>query len=192
MGISKNVVAKYMVAVYKKLGMKPGKKIGTRFQGLEHKKPEVAAAALVAATDPWLDNWKQKLDEANRLLKEAGIPDKVSEAMMKRLRVKYAGATYSVKDLRTKDILEMMGKKIDLCGFYLDDKVMAEASARDIMLGMSALIEKRNLLRGEPTAIVSDLERKKVHELMPLLIAEVRRRGLTVEGQVTEKTVESV
>ena len=73
---------------------------------------------------------------------------------------------------------------------FFDDKVMAEASARDIMLGIGVMIEKRNLLRGEPTAIISDHERKKLHELLPALIAESKRRGITVEGTVTTKTEE--
>ena len=66
---------------------------------------------------------------------------------------------------------------------------MAEASARDLMLGMSALVEKRQLLRGEPTQIISDLERKRLTELLPLLSFEMQRRGITYDGQVTQKVV---
>ncbi len=45
------------------------------------------------------------------------------------------------------------------------------------------MVEKRQLLRGEATVIVSDLERKKLNELLPLLIAEGQRRGITIEGE---------
>ncbi len=71
---------------------------------------------------------------------------------------------------------------------YLDDKVAGEASARDLAMGISQLVEKQQLLRGMPTAITSDLERKKMLELAPLLIAEAQRRGITIEGQVREVT----
>jgi hypothetical protein len=54
------------------------------------------------------------------------------------------------------------------------------------------MIEKRQLLRGEPTQIISDAERKKLHELLPLAIAEAQRRGLTLDGQVTERIIERV
>jgi hypothetical protein len=189
MGISVPVVSKTLHAVYRKLGFQKRPGYQPR-PGIEMREPEVAAAAIEAAADPWARSMNQAIEKANEQLKLAGLPEKVNVALVKRLRVKYANAVYAAKDLRTKEILEMLGRKIDLAAFYLDDKVMAEAPARDIMLGMTALIEKRNLLRGEPTQIISDHERAKIHELVPKLLEEARRRGLTVDGTVTEKVVE--
>lgn len=183
-GISAPVVNKTLVVAYKKLGLSK-KQRPPQAKGAEIRNPELAAAALEAASDPWSESRRKAIERVNSQLKELGIPDKVSEALVKRLKVKYAGAVYAAKELRTAEILEMLGRKIDLCAFYLDDKVLSEASARDIMLGMTALVEKRNLLRGEATVIVSDLERKKLHEMMPLLIAEGQRRGITIEGTAT-------
>jgi len=190
MGISVPVVSKTLAVVYRKLGFP--KRPGSRLRLTELQQPEVAAAAIEAAADPWADTMKQAIDKANEQLKLAGLPAKVTESLVRRLRVKYCNAVYAAKDLRTKEILEMLGKKIDLAAFYLDDKVMAEASARDIMLGMTALVEKRNLLRGEPTQIISDHERAKIHELVPKLLEEARRRGLTIEGEVTGKVISAV
>jgi len=183
-GISQPVVSKTLQACYRKLGMKKGERPGI---GAEFRQPEVAAAAIMAASDPWLDRKKEAIDAVNKQLQAAGLPAKVSESLVKRLASKYAGAVYATKELRTAEILEMLGKKIDLAAFYLDDKVMGEASARDIMLGMTALIEKRNLLRGEPTQIISDADRKKLHELMPALLAEAKRReAVTVDSKTGE------
>lgn len=187
MGISKPVYSKTLQAAYRKLGWKKGHE---NSNVAEVKKPEVAAAAIEAAADPAAETQKAAIERVNAQLKAAGVPDRVSDALLRRLRVKYANAVTATRELRTNEILEMLGKKIDLAAFYLDDKVMAEASARDIMLGIGVLVEKRNLLRGEPTAIISDHERKKLHELLPALLEEGRRRAaLTVEGQVTEKTI---
>ena len=86
----------------------------------------------------------------------------------------------------------MCEEKLHMIRHYMDDKTMAEASARDLGLIAGVLIEKRQLLRGEPTQIISDHERRKIHELMPELVAEAKRRGLTVDGQVLEKTVSPV
>lgn len=188
LGISRPVVSKTLCAVYRKLGLRK-KDRPNLTNGIEHSQPEVAAAAIDAAADPTAFTMKEAVERVNEQLKAAGLPAKVSESLIRRLRVKYANAVMATRELRTAEILEMLGKKIDLAAFYLDDKVMAEASARDIMLGLGVLIEKRNLLRGEPTAIVSDHERKKLHELLPLMIAEAQRRGLTVEGEVTAKEV---
>jgi len=185
LGISRPVVSKTLGACYKKLGIR--KK--DRLRGTVLTNPELAAAAIDAAADPTAFTAQQAIDRVNEQLKAAGLPAKVNHALIRRLRVKYANAVMATRELRTTEILEMLGKKIDLAAFYLDDKVMAEASARDIMLGLGVLIEKRNLLRGEPTAIVSDHERKKLHELLPLMIAEAQRRGITVDGQVTSKEV---
>lgn len=184
-GISRPVVSKTLQACYKKLGWKKGERPNTNTA--EYKNPDVAVAGILAASDPWSERKKEAIDRVNKELQAAGLPAKVSEALVKRLATKYAGVVYAARELRTNEILEMLGKKIDLAAFYLDDKVLGEASARDIMLGMTAMIEKRNLLRGEPTAIISDADRKKLHELMPALLAEAKRReAVTVDSKTGE------
>lgn len=184
LGISRPVVNKTMQVVYRKLGISKGKGHGISGEktSLEAKKPEVAAVAIDSLADPF-----GRVQEA---MAAAGLPEKVSTAVLRRLRVKYSGAISEVKSLKTQEILDLLGKKIDMGLQYLDDKVFSEASARDIMLGLGVMIEKRQLLRGEPTQIISNDDRRKLHELLPALIAEGRRRGITVEGTVTEKTVE--
>ena len=188
LGISTPVVNKTLGVCYRKLGLSKRQRpeITT---GIEHRNPEIAAAAIQAAADPSAPSLTEAINRVNAQLKAAGLPDKVSERLIRRLRVKYADAITATRELKTNEILQMLGNKIDLAAYYLDDKVMAEASARDIMLGLGVLIEKRNLLKGEATAIISHHERKHLHELMPLLIAEGQRRGITVEGHVTAKEV---
>lgn len=175
-GCSNSVICKRLQRIYRMLGHRPGpgeNVAGRAKTGVEHRDPEAAAAMIDAASDPLV-----KVKDA---LKVAGLPDRVSEAMLKRLRVKFFGAVHEVKALKTAEIVRTIEEKIDMIRFYLDDKVMAEASARDLMLGFGVLVEKRQLLRGEPTQIVSDHERKKINELVPLLIQEARRRGRTID-----------
>lgn len=177
LGISEPVVSKTITAINKKLGVKvaPGNK------PVEIANPEKAAAILDAGTEPLL-----KVSEA---MIAAGLPEKVRDSLLRRLKSKYYGVVTEVRNLKTQEILDMLGKNIHRALTYMDDKVMAEASFRDLALGTTAMIEKRALLRGEPTQIVSDHERKKLHELLPALIAEGQRRGITLEGTVMEKTV---
>ena len=181
LGISKPVVNKYVQTCRKKLGIKMSR---NEIKTAEHKNPPLAAAVLDVATEP------QGLQKIRDALREAGLPLATAEALLKRIRVKYYGLVTEVRNLKTQEILDLLGQKIHLALTYMDDKVFSEASFRDLALGTTAMIEKRQLLRGEPTAIISDAERAKLHELLPLAIAEARRRGLTIEGQVTEKTVE--
>lgn len=181
LGISEPLVSKTLQTVRKKLGIvkQPGG------QGLEETNPERFAAVLDAATEP-----EAKLASIRAMFKEFGLPVAASEAVLRRIRQKYFGAVEATRSLKSAEIVDALNNKIDLALRYMDDKTMAEASFRDLALGTSAMIEKRQLLRGEPTQIVSDAERAKLHELAPALMAEMRRRGLTVEGVVTEKVVE--
>lgn len=181
MGISWPVVGKTLKAVYKKLGLtKPAGQTVTG--GSEYKTPEKFAAVMDAATDP--------LNKLSDALRDAGVPPGAATAILKRIRVKFYGAMTEVRNLKKLELDEMLGKKIHLLLSYIDDKVAAEASARDLSMGVAQLIEKQQLIRGEPTQIVSDHERKKLHELLPLAIAEARRRGLVVDGQVTGRSLE--
>jgi hypothetical protein len=109
---------------------------------------------------------------------------------MRRIRQKYFGVVEATRSLKSGEIVDALNHRIDLALRYMDDKTMSEASFRDLALGTTAMIEKRQLLRGEPTSIISDADRMKLHELLPRAIAEAQRRGLTTEGQVTEKVLE--
>lgn len=183
LGISKPVVSKTLQAVYRKLGLKKEQRGHEVKQATEFKNPEKAAAIVDALTDP--------LEKVKDALVAAGFPGKVSDSVLRRLRVKYFGAITEVKAFKTQELVRMCEEKLGMINHYLDDKVMAEASARDLGLMAGVLIEKRQLLRGEPTQIISNDDRKKLHELLPALIAEGnRRRGITVQGEVTERTLE--
>lgn len=184
LGISEPVVNKTITVIRKKLGETSKMKSGRL--PLEVCNPEKAAALIDGATEP------EGLQKVRDAMRDAGLPEAVKTSLLRRLKVKYFGAVTEIRNLKTQEILDMMGKKIHLALSYMDDKVMAEASFRDLALGATAMIEKRALLRGEPTQIVSDLERKKLHELLPALLAEANRRGVTIPGTVTEKIVESV
>ncbi len=181
LSISVSYISHTLMRIRKKLGVKA---VPCGQKPLEVTNPEKAAAILDALSeaDPYV-----KISEA---FQAAGLPPQVKQALLRRLRVKYNGEITELKALKTAEILELLGKKINLALSYMDDKVMSEASFRDLALGTTAMIEKRQLLRGEPTQIISDNERKKLHELIPSLIAEAQRRGITIEGKVTEKLVE--
>ena len=185
LGISAPVVSKTLQACYRKIGTRKSK--GSGMRAIEVANPEKAAALIDAATKP---DAEFKLGRVRDALREAGLPPAASEALIRRLRTKFYGGITAVRNLKTQEILDLLGQKIHLALTYMDDKVMGEASFRDLALGTTAMIEKRQLLRGEPTQIISDAERAKLHELVPLLIQEAQRRGLTVDGQVTERTVE--
>ena len=183
-GISRSVVSKTLTITYKKLGIScgyEGGKVMPNPMATEFRNPEMAAAIIEAGTDP--------LEKVAVALRDAGLPEGTSQSVLKRLRQKYYGAVFAVRELQTNEITRIVNEKIHLLSHYLDDKVAAEANARDLAMAMTQLIEKRALLRGEPTQIISNLERQKLNELTPLLIAEAKRRGIVIEGKVEEKVI---
>lgn len=66
---------------------------------------------------------------------------------------------------------------------------LAKAGVRDKAIAIGILMDKRALLRGEPTQILSHEERVRLPDVLKALDAEVRRRGLSVELPKTEYEV---
>jgi len=187
LGVGKQYVSNTITVIRKKLGVAKGWKNRQELHSVECLRPEVAAAAIDAASDPTTKTQKEAIDRVNQTLKDAGVPGKVTYALVRRMRVKYADVVTEKKRLTTNEILETIDKEIGLVSSYLDDFVCANANLRDLGLVKAALIEKRNLLKGEPTIIMSDAERAKLTDLLPLLIEEGKRRGIIIEGTVVKE-----
>lgn len=179
LGCSHNVIRNALNGIYTKIGMKGGlhraaiSKESTS-NLTELKRPEQAAAFIDAVTDPFA-----KIALAMR---DCGLPESTCEALLRRLRTRYRPVNAALRDLKTADLIRMLNERITLALQYIDEKVIAEASFRDLSLGTSAMIEKRNLLRGEPTQVFDFNLRQKLEVLLPAAIAEARRRGIPIEG----------
>ena len=93
----------------------------------------------------------------------------------------------------TDDELEArLTKQLDLIDeaiepFSFIEKVKA-ASLSQLGIIQGILIDKRATLRGQPSVIVGHETRKRMDELAPALLAELKRRKLTVK--MTERTAE--
>lgn len=61
-----------------------------------------------------------------------------------------------------------------------DDSVFARLNGKELGLLAGNLIERRQLLRGEPTKIISVEDRRHWDELSVALLQEVKRRGLDI------------
>jgi hypothetical protein len=187
LGIGNQCVSNTITIIRKKLSLTISKGNGGEMNTTEVQRPEIAAAAIDAASDPTTKTQKEAIDRVNQTLKDAGVPGKVSYALVRRMRVKYADVVTEKKRLTTNEILETIDKEIGLISSYMDDFVCAGANLRDLGLVKTALIEKRNLLKGEPTTIMSDAERKKLNDLLPALIEEGKRRGIIIEGTMVKE-----
>lgn len=68
---------------------------------------------------------------------------------------------------------------------------IAKMSGKEIASAWSALLEKRALLRGEPTAIVRSENRGSLEKVGALLLQEMARRGMAVRDAPEVITVEA-
>ncbi|MDZ4342306.1 MAG: hypothetical protein U1E51_07690 [Candidatus Binatia bacterium] len=183
LGISTPVVSKAIGVICRKLGLKRGERPWEERGGVrDEDHAEKVAGAIDAAADVVSKTQREAIERVNESLKAAGVPDRISDATVRRMLVKYAGVVTVKKQINTSEILKTIDEELDLISSYIDDQVVSQASLRDLAMSKAALIEKRALLRGEPTQIISDLERRKLTELLPLLTHEMARRGITVEG----------
>ena len=92
-------------------------------------------------------------------------------------------------NLTTEVILKTLDEKIALVFHYMDDDHFQEASLATLMKALTILVDKRQLLRGEPTTIVSTEDRRSLTKLMPLMIQEAERRGMAIpiiEGEIVD------
>ena len=77
--------------------------------------------------------------------------------------------------------LELLDTNIEKALLYLDDFVLAGASAKDLAIVTGILLDKRQVLKGEPTQRISIEERGKLEDLIPMLISEAKRRGMAID-----------
>lgn len=118
-----------------------------------------------------------------KTLEAAGLKGAVVERMLLRARSQYQPAHQELRRVKTKEFQELLDDRIYKALMYLDDYSLAASSAKDIAIIVGIFLEKRQLLRGEPTHILSIEERGQLNSLVPMLIKEASRRGLVFEDR---------
>jgi hypothetical protein len=137
-----------------------------------------AAMAVSQSTAPVRDKYAALRDAAAEL----GMPVKAVNAFIKRLETRFAPVYDEAKRLSTAGIIEELDKKLVMALAYIDDHVFAKAELKDVMIATDIIIRNRQLLSGLPTANLDITARMKIHELLPVLIKEAGRRGITIEN----------
>lgn len=85
----------------------------------------------------------------------------------------------SVEGFTTKRVLEEIEHRIMLVLRHVDPVSLSKANARELASVLNILVQNRQLLKGEPTQIVSAEDRRQIKDMIPALMAEAKRRGLT-------------
>lgn len=147
---------------------------------MEDRGEEFGADALDRLTDPFasLSRVAQTMgdDPKSRGLRRS------LERFIDRMRQRGAGTVIDrAKQVKTQDLIDLLDTNSHAILSSIDELDLAEASLKDKAIAAGIMLEKRALLRGEPTQILSYEERKNLTELMPALMQEMERRGMTVE-----------
>lgn len=121
-----------------------------------------------------------------KLAKSAGFPHHVTQNFIKRLRVQGGAFKETVQKLGRRELVEKLDEKVALGLAYMDDFALSGMDGKDLAIMIGILIEKKQLLEGRPTQILSFEERKHLGELLPAYVREAQRRGITIDATAVE------
>jgi hypothetical protein len=141
---------------------------------VEKTAPDKAADLMIAATDPW-----HTLESAAQA---CGLDTNVAQAVVQRLRHRYTPVNAKLREVQTKHLIALIEDRALMALEYMDEAAFAQANLRDLTIAMGVLLEKRQLLSGEPTQILSVEERRDLNEVLPLVMREAKRRGVTIDS----------
>ena len=139
----------------------------------EDKDPELMAGVLDMASEPFMSLLQKG--------QELGLDPKILKRMIERVRSRYQPVLGEMQEYSTQNLLSMLNDRIGRAMGYLDDYAMADASAKDLSIVIGILLEKHQLLSNRPTHIISVEERMSLNALVPELVREAQRRGMTID-----------
>ena len=122
---------------------------------------------------------------------QCNFPKSTLNALLKRMRTGWRPVGDAVREVKRTEMVGLLDDVAWRSLKNIDDLTLGGASARDSAVIAGIAIDKSLLLKGEPTQIMGHEERKKLEELAPALLAEIKRRGLTIPAVQTRYSTES-
>lgn len=120
----------------------------------------------------------------DEMIRQTKKPRRWCVRAMQEVSTEQIGFREELKTLKTNEIIGLADSKISMLFEYLDDVAMSKLSAAQLVYAIGILIDKRQLLSGEPTQIYGVKDIRKLSELGAALQLEGSKRApLTVEGE---------
>ena len=148
---------------------------------LERRDPELAAAVA----DYRLANPEASFVD---IAKATGVSKSTVRDYLRRLEMRPTPEWLEAKKVKQAELAEDYAKLARASAHAITDEKLEDASPRDLAVISGIATDKHLLLTGQPTAIFGVEDRRKLHELLPALQAEIKRRGLTLEGEYKDVT----
>ena len=132
---------------------------------------------------------EQKLPKITKIFQRAIADQEIANALPEF----DGGGTPSNAVTITKESLERrVARRLNVLDRYLtDDKLFALlqlSSLKEIGIYEGIMMDKSLVLKGQPTVIIGNEDRKAMEEVMPRLLVELKKRGLITS--VSERKIE--
>lgn len=151
----------------------PAKKYGpTLKDAAKEMTVEETAAVLVDDADPF--------STMAEVCENFGLKDTQARDLLTYIRAKYQPISQELNKVKVGELVDLVEDRAKRLLLHLSDEKMAASNARDLAVSFGIMVDKRQLLRGEPTMIIGMEERMKLNEVVPELIKELKRRGMEV------------
>lgn len=122
-----------------------------------------------------------RMDRATAIAEECGLGPGFVNALKMRMERKHVQTSEAIRSVTHKEKLMMLNDRMFRALEYLDDTVLAQAPARDLAYVVEMLNRNIKLEMGQPTQILSIQERRNINDLIPAVLEEARRRGMTID-----------
>ena len=129
---------------------------------------------------------------------EAGLDPVKAQKVVKKLLRENQPDIHERKAVKTADLLRLIEERVQWTLEVMDPELFARMAAgdkgKDLSIMLGVLMDKRQLLRGEPTHIIGIEERGKLNEVAGLFLNEMKRRGMLADdrGDVIDVTPRDV
>ena len=129
-----------------------------------------------------------------RMLGEPGVTQAevarqfgVSDQYVSRVALASAGAVEVLRMVTNEGLIQKEGHIMDmLLDRMMEPDVLDKATLNQLSVAYGILSEKRLLHEGKATVIFGNDRREQINDLAVELMAEARRRGITIEATATE------
>ena len=115
---------------------------------------------------------------------DMGLTENQVKELIAKVNISHSPVITELKAVKTSQFTDLIEDRAHTALEKMTPEKMEKSSPKDLAIITGILLEKRAMLRGEPTHIISVTERAQLNELGPMLIQEMERRGLSVLNTV--------
>lgn len=139
--------------------------------------PGLAADVLGHFTDPLIKNVYESAVKS-------GCDEMTARSIVKAAFEKIPGAMIELREVRTDQLTRLLDHSSLICLeaiASMDHDTLVGEGVKDLSMAINMLLEKRALLRKEPTQRIEIEDRRHLDAMMVAIMDEAQRRGLSID-----------